>query len=324
MRNETPPTAAAVAAAPSPSRSAQTISFAPSAWKRCASAAPMPPAAPVMTMILPESCIELASPAVLPGGVTRHFGAACGQVEPRCNRKARAMLHVLPVTSPETEAALNQLSMSPESQPLFDAVKRHIAENVEPMAEEFHRLGEGRADRWSWAPGQLELLEIAKNKAKASGLWEFLPARFGNRSRADQPRLRLYRDRAWQAAAGVGNPQLFGARYRQHGGAGTRRHPGPEGAVVEAAAQRRNPIGLCDDRAGRRVVGCQEYLDERGARKWRMGHQRREILYFGRRRPALQDPDLHGAHQPRWPRIRAAIADPGAHGHARREGARAR
>ena len=83
------------------------------------------------------------------------------------------MLHVLPTTSPETEAALNQLAMSRESQPLFDAVKRHIAENVEPIAAEFYRLGEGRADRWSWAPGQLELLEVAKNKAKASGLWNF-------------------------------------------------------------------------------------------------------------------------------------------------------
>ena len=75
-------------------------------------------------------------------------------------------VHVLPTTSPETEAALNQLAMSRESQPLFEAVKRHIADNVEPMAEEFYRLGEGRAERWSWAPGQLELLETAKNKAK--------------------------------------------------------------------------------------------------------------------------------------------------------------
>ena len=83
------------------------------------------------------------------------------------------MLHVLPTTSPETEAALNQLAMSREVQPLFDAVKRHIADNVEPIAAEFYRLGEGRADRWSWAPGQLELLEIAKDKAKASGLWNF-------------------------------------------------------------------------------------------------------------------------------------------------------
>lgn len=74
---------------------------------------------------------------------------------------------------PDLDAELNNLAMSKASQPLFDAVKKHIAENVEPMAEEFFRLGEGRKDLWSWAPGQLELLEVAKNKAKASGLWNF-------------------------------------------------------------------------------------------------------------------------------------------------------
>ncbi len=68
---------------------------------------------------------------------------------------------------------LNHLAMSDAAQPLFEAVKKHIAENVAPIEEEFHRLGEGRKDRWSWAPGQLELLETAKNKAKASGLWNF-------------------------------------------------------------------------------------------------------------------------------------------------------
>ena len=40
-------------------------------------------------------------------------------------------------------------------------------------AEEFFRLGEGRKDRWSWVPGQLELLQRAKQKAKAAGLWNF-------------------------------------------------------------------------------------------------------------------------------------------------------
>jgi acyl-CoA dehydrogenase len=73
----------------------------------------------------------------------------------------------------DLEAELNNLGMSKEARPLFDAVKRHIAENVDPITEEFFRLGEGRADRWSWAPGQLELLEGAKEKAKASGLWNF-------------------------------------------------------------------------------------------------------------------------------------------------------
>ncbi|HCI11284.1 MAG TPA: acyl-CoA dehydrogenase, partial [Alcanivorax sp.] len=36
-----------------------------------------------------------------------------------------------------------------------------------------HRLGEGRAERFSYAPGQLELLETAKNKAREAGLWNF-------------------------------------------------------------------------------------------------------------------------------------------------------
>jgi acyl-CoA dehydrogenase len=71
------------------------------------------------------------------------------------------------------EADLNNLAMSEEAVPLLEAVKKHIKENVEPITEEFFRLGENRKDRWSWAPGQLELLEGAKNKAKASGLWNF-------------------------------------------------------------------------------------------------------------------------------------------------------
>ncbi len=74
---------------------------------------------------------------------------------------------------PDAAAELNNLAMSDSAKPLMEAVKRHIAENVEPITEEFFRLGEGRADRWSWAPGQLELLETAKDKAKASGLWNF-------------------------------------------------------------------------------------------------------------------------------------------------------
>ncbi len=70
-------------------------------------------------------------------------------------------------------ADLYDLTMSQEAEPLLAAVKQHIVENVDPIVEEFFRLGEGRADRWSWAPGQLELLEGAKDKAKAAGLWNF-------------------------------------------------------------------------------------------------------------------------------------------------------
>ncbi len=70
-------------------------------------------------------------------------------------------------------ADLYNFTMSEEAKPLLDAVKKHIAENVDPIVEEFYRLGEDRADRWSWAPGQLELLDGAKNKAKEAGLWNF-------------------------------------------------------------------------------------------------------------------------------------------------------
>lgn len=68
---------------------------------------------------------------------------------------------------------LNDLRMSEKAVPLLNKVKDFIRDVVEPMSEEFHRLGEGRPDIWQYAPGQLEVLEAAKDKAKAAGLWNF-------------------------------------------------------------------------------------------------------------------------------------------------------
>ncbi|WP_416361387.1 acyl-CoA dehydrogenase family protein [Marinobacter sp.] len=68
---------------------------------------------------------------------------------------------------------MNDLRMSEKSRPLLEAVKQHIRDNVDPILEEFKRLGEGRAERFSYAPGQLELLDGAKQKAKEAGLWNF-------------------------------------------------------------------------------------------------------------------------------------------------------
>jgi acyl-CoA dehydrogenase len=65
------------------------------------------------------------------------------------------------------------LRMSEGVRPLYDAVKAFIRDEVEPITEEFYRLGENREDRWSWAPGQLELLDGAKAKAREQGLWNF-------------------------------------------------------------------------------------------------------------------------------------------------------
>ncbi len=68
---------------------------------------------------------------------------------------------------------LFNLAMSEEAMPLMDAVKKHIAENVDPITEEFFALDSEKTDRWSWHPRQLELLDGAKAKAKAAGLWNF-------------------------------------------------------------------------------------------------------------------------------------------------------
>jgi acyl-CoA dehydrogenase len=73
----------------------------------------------------------------------------------------------------DLEADLFNLAMSEQSQPLMAAVKKHIADNVEPITEEFFALDRKKTDRWSWHPSQLELLDGAKDKAKASGLWNF-------------------------------------------------------------------------------------------------------------------------------------------------------
>ncbi|MDZ7734593.1 MAG: acyl-CoA dehydrogenase family protein [Acidimicrobiia bacterium] len=77
------------------------------------------------------------------------------------------------MTGLETTDAMFDLRMSEEARPLLDAVTAFVAEEVEPNTAEFFRLGADRADRWSWAPGQLELLDSIKAKAKAKGLWNF-------------------------------------------------------------------------------------------------------------------------------------------------------
>ena len=73
----------------------------------------------------------------------------------------------------EAMTGMNNLEMSEKAKPLLAAVIKHIRENVDPITDEYFRLGEGRADRWSHAPGQLELLETAKKKARENGLWNF-------------------------------------------------------------------------------------------------------------------------------------------------------
>ena len=65
------------------------------------------------------------------------------------------------------------LSMSSAARPLYERVVDFVATEVEPRTAEFLRLGVGRAERWGYGPGQLELLDSLKARAKTVGLWNF-------------------------------------------------------------------------------------------------------------------------------------------------------
>ncbi|MGH9885023.1 MAG: acyl-CoA dehydrogenase family protein, partial [bacterium] len=73
----------------------------------------------------------------------------------------------------ETTDEMFDLRMSESAKPLLARVKDFVKKEVEPITAEFFRLGDDRKERWSWAPGQLELLDGVKAKAKAAGLWNF-------------------------------------------------------------------------------------------------------------------------------------------------------
>jgi acyl-CoA dehydrogenase len=90
------------------------------------------------------------------------FGAAVGRIH-----RSSTM------TALKSTVDMYDLRMSEAARPLYDAVVGFIAEEVEPHTEQFFRLGEGRAERWGYGDGQLDLLDSIKSKAKQQGLWNF-------------------------------------------------------------------------------------------------------------------------------------------------------
>ena len=77
------------------------------------------------------------------------------------------------MATPQESPELFDLRMSQEARPLLKRVTQFLEEVVAPMQEEYFALDESRDDRWSYAPGQLELLDEAKAKAREAGLWNF-------------------------------------------------------------------------------------------------------------------------------------------------------
>jgi acyl-CoA dehydrogenase len=77
------------------------------------------------------------------------------------------------MTALESTVDMFDLRMSDKAKPLYEAVKAFIAEVVEPNTEEYFKLGEGRAERWGYGDGQLDLLDKMKAQARERGLWNF-------------------------------------------------------------------------------------------------------------------------------------------------------
>jgi acyl-CoA dehydrogenase len=112
------------------------------------------------------------------GALTRAIQLHIGRSAPvrRARRRPWARIVAMPANPLNVDdfgGELYNLAMSEGARPLLDQVKTFIATEVEPITAEYFRLGEDRADRWSYAPGQLELLDGVKAKAKANGLWNF-------------------------------------------------------------------------------------------------------------------------------------------------------
>ncbi len=165
----------------------------------------------------------------------------------------------------ESTVDMFDLRMSESVRPLYDAVKKFIADEVEPITAEYFRLGENRADRWSYGEGQLELLETVKNKAKEQGLWNFfLPdAETGEGlSNLDYAYIAielgknpLASESMNCAAPDTGNMEVLER-------VGT---PEQKKEWLEPLLSRRDPVGVRDDRARRGVVGRQERRLQGGA-----------------------------------------------------------
>ena len=68
---------------------------------------------------------------------------------------------------------LNDLAMSEGARPLLDKVIAHIRDTCDPALEAYEALDAKKPSRFEYAPGQLEIIEETKQKAREAGLWNF-------------------------------------------------------------------------------------------------------------------------------------------------------
>ena len=137
----------------------------------------------------------------------------------------------------ESTPDMYDLRMSEGVRPLYDAVKKFIDTEVEPITDGVLPPRRGSApSAGATARASSNCSNRVKDKAKEQGLWNFfLPD-------AETGEGLTNLDYAYIAVELGKNPlasestELRRARHRQHGGARARRHARAEGEVARAAA----------------------------------------------------------------------------------------
>ena len=212
-------------------------------------------------------------------------------------------------------------NMSDRQKDWLNRVQSFMTKHVRP-AVPIYKQQDAEGSRWKVIP----ILEDLKKKAKAEGLWnmfmppsaheddEFHGAGLTNLEYAPLAEKMGHVGFASEvfncSAPDTGNMEVF-IRY---GSKEQKRQ------VAEAADERRDPLGLPDDRAGGRLVRRHQHRDPHRARRRSLRHQRPQMVVVGRRRSPLQDRDRDGQDRSERRAPPAAVADPGAARHARRQG----
>ena len=186
------------------------------------------------------------------------------------------------------------LDPSPRTRDLLGRLHAFFGEHIYPNEGRYHEEREtARRAGDAWQPSAL--VDELKVKAREAGLWNmFLPHPYkglGGISNLDYAPLCEVMGRVnWSS-------EVFNCSAPDTGNMETLERYGTDAQkqqMARAAAGRRDPLGVPDDRAGGRVIGRDQHPVQHPPRRRRLRDQRPQVVQLRRRHPALRDLHRHG------------------------------